>query len=92
MQPVLKGYDYLKAAIICLLKNPNLKIMDIYKMVAKDYNVNPYSVEKVIRYAIDLAYDRSPEQLKKFFNYKNEKPYISEVLALVADMVKMEMI
>lgn len=90
MQPVLKGYDYLKTAIICVLKNPDLKMMDVYKTVAKIHNVNPYSVEKIIRYAIDLAYDENPEQLKKFFNYKDEKPYISELLALVADMVKTE--
>ena len=90
MQPVLKGYDYLRTAIACLLKNPNSKMMDIYKMVAEIHNVNPYSVEKIIRYAIDLAYDKSPKQLKKFFNYKDEKPYISELLALVADMVKRE--
>ena len=90
MQPVLKGYDYLKTAIICVLKNPDLKMMEVYKAVAKIHNVNPYSIEKTIRYAIDLAYDKNPEQLKKFFNYKEENPYISELLALVADMVKTE--
>ena len=90
MQPVLKGYDYLKTAIICVLKNPDLKMMEVDKAVAKIHNVNPYSIEKTIRYAIDLAYDKNPEQLKKFFNYKEENPYISELLALVADMVKTE--
>lgn len=33
-------------------------------MVVKDYNVNPYSVEKSIHYAIDFSYDKSPKKLK----------------------------
>ena len=90
MQSSLKGFDYLKSAIICVLKNPDLKMMDVYKIVAKIYDVNHYSVEKIIRYAIDLSYDKNPEQLKKFFNYSVEKPSINELLALVVDMVRIE--
>lgn len=87
----LKGYIYLRTAIVCAVKQPDLTcyfMKQLYVKVAEIHHVKLHSVERAIRYAIDIAYDRNPEQLKSMFYYPVEKPCNSELISLVVDMIR----
>ncbi len=93
----IKGYHYLRAAIIYSIKDPNMlesvtKIM--YPTVAKDFGTTPSRVERAIRHAIEIAWDRGDvETLNSFFGYTvntgKGKPTNSEFIALVTDRIKL---
>ena len=62
----------------------------LYPEVAKRYNTTPYRVERAIRHAIEVAWDRGDiETLQKFFGYTvsniKGKPTNSEFIAMIAD-------
>ncbi|MCD8108380.1 MAG: sporulation transcription factor Spo0A [Oscillospiraceae bacterium] len=93
----IKGYHYLRAAIIYSIKDPQMlesvtKIM--YPTVAKDFSTTPSRVERAIRHAIEIAWDRGDvETLNSFFGYTvntgKGKPTNSEFIALVTDRIKL---
>ncbi|MCD7889914.1 MAG: sporulation transcription factor Spo0A [Oscillospiraceae bacterium] len=93
----IKGYHYLRAAIIYSVRDPQMlesvtKIM--YPTVAKDFGTTPSRVERAIRHAIEIAWDRGDvETLNSFFGYTvntgKGKPTKSEFIALVADRIKL---
>lgn len=93
----IKGYHYLRAAIIYSIKDPQMlesvtKIM--YPTVAKDFGMTPSRVERAIRHAIEIAWDRGDvETLNSFFGYTvntgKGKPTNSEFIALVTDRIKL---
>lgn len=87
----LKGYIYLRTAIVCAVEQPNLTrhfMRQLYEMVAEIHHVKLHSVERAIRYAIEIAYDRNPEQLKSMFYYPVGKPCNSELIALAVDIIR----
>lgn len=91
IQANLKGYYYVRTAIVCAAKDPTLleSITNrLYHAVAQIHNQNSRNIERSIRNAIDLAYDRNPEMLQNFFTYNVEKPGNSEFIALAADKVR----
>ena len=62
----------------------------LYPEVAKRYNTTPSRVERAIRHAIEVAWDRGDiETLQKFFGYTvsniKGKPTNSEFIAMIAD-------
>ena len=61
----------------------------LYETVAEMHHVKLHSVERAIRYAIEIAYDKNPEQLKSMFYYPVSKPCNSELIALAVDMIRM---
>ncbi|MCD7847064.1 MAG: sporulation transcription factor Spo0A [Oscillospiraceae bacterium] len=93
----IKGYHYLRAAIIYSIRDPQMlesvtKIM--YPTVAKDFGTTPSRVERAIRHAIEIAWDRGDvETLNSFFGYTvntgKGKPTNSEFIALVTDRIKL---
>ncbi|MCD7823607.1 MAG: sporulation transcription factor Spo0A [Oscillospiraceae bacterium] len=93
----IKGYHYLRAAIIYSIRDPNMlesvtKIM--YPTVAHDFQTTPSRVERAIRHAIEIAWDRGDvETLNSFFGYTvntgKGKPTNSEFIALVTDRIKL---
>lgn len=85
----LKGYLYLRTAIVMTALHPEMQCGQIYNMVADKYNTKPRSMEFTIRYAIDKAYDVNPKQLQSCFPYSVEKPSNWDVIALTADRVRM---
>ena len=94
IHPNLKGYVYLKAAIILAAEQEELvyQISSLYQMVAQRYGVSTGGVERAIRHAIDMAYDTGAEQLQRFFRYPVEKPSNSELIAQAADRLRMQML
>ena len=63
-------------------------------MIAEKYSTTPSRVERAIRHAIELAWDRgNVEMMNKFFGYTinldRGKPTNSEFIAMVADKLRL---
>lgn len=94
----IKGYHYLRDAIIMVINDVNLLgavTKELYPLIAKKYNTTPSRVERAIRHAIELAWDRgNVEMMNKFFGYTinldRGKPTNSEFIAMVADKLRIE--
>ncbi len=95
----IKGYQYIRDAIGMVIEdmdaiNSITKIL--YPTVAKHYNTTPSRVERAIRHAIEVAWDRgNPDVLNDFFGYtivsSKGKPTNSEFIAMIADKIRLEM-
>ena len=89
----IKGYQYLREAIILTIQDMdmiNAVTKVLYPEVAKRYNTTPSRVERAIRHAIEVAWDRGDiEVLQKYFGYTvsniKGKPTNSEFIAMIAD-------
>ena len=89
----IKGYQYVREAIMITVENMdviNSVTKILYPEVAKRYHTTPSRVERAIRHAIEVAWDRGDlETLQKFFGYTvsntKGKPTNSEFIAMIAD-------
>jgi two-component system response regulator (stage 0 sporulation protein A) len=92
----VRGYQYLRDAIIMVIKEMTLLgavTKELYPMIAEKYNTTPSRVERAIRHAIELAWDRgNVELMNKVFGYtidvERGKPTNSEFIAMVADRLR----
>ncbi len=95
----IKGYQYLRDAIVYVLMDVSLLgavTKELYPMIALKYRTTPSRVERAIRHAIELAWDRGNiEFMNQFFGYTinvdRGKPTNSEFVAMVADKLRMAM-
>lgn len=93
----IKGYQYLRHAIMMVIENldiVNSITKELYPTVAKDFNTTPSRVERAIRHAIEVAWDRGdPDVLNDFFGYTianaKGKPTNSEFIAMIADKLRL---
>lgn len=93
----IKGYQYLREAIIRTINDMdmiNAVTKVLYPEVAKKFNTTPSRVERAIRHAIEVAWDRGDiETLQKFFGYTvsniKGKPTNSEFIAMIADCLSL---
>ena len=95
----IKGYQYLREAIIIAVNDMdviNAITKVLYPEVAKTFGTTPSRVERAIRHAIEVAWDRGDlDTLQKFFgctvsNTKG-KPTNSEFIALIADKLQLQL-
>ena len=94
----IKGYQYLRQAIILTVQDMeliNAVTKVLYPAVAKHFNTTPSRVERAIRHAIEVAWDRGDlETLQKYFGYTvsntKGKPTNSEFIAMIADRLVLE--
>ena len=94
----IKGYAQLRYAIDLVIHNASLIdniTKELYPMVAKQFGTTASRVERAIRHAIEVAWDRGDiEVLQKYFggtiSLTRGKPTNSEFIALVADLLRME--
>ncbi len=92
----IKGYQYLRDAILMVVEEVNLLgavTKELYPMIAQKYSTTPSRVERAIRHAIELAWDRgNVEMMNRFFGYtinlERGKPTNSEFIAMVADKLR----
>ena len=92
----IKGYQYLREAIIIAVNDMdviNAITKVLYPEVAKNFGTTPSRVERAIRHAIEVAWDRGDlDTLQKFFGYTvsntKGKPTNSEFIALIADKLQ----
>lgn len=90
----MKGYYFLRTAAACTIETPDLIYnitAELYDKVAEIHNTSRPNVERNIRTVIDNAYERTPELLLEFFPYTVNKPSNSDVIALIADNIRMGM-
>ena len=95
----IKGYQYIRDAISMVIEDMeaiNSITKVLYPTVAKHYNTTPSRVERAIRHAIEVAWDRgNPDVLNDFFGYtilsSKGKPTNSEFIAMIADKIRLEM-
>lgn len=93
----VKGYQYLRDAIVSVVQEVSLLgavTKELYPMIADKYNTTPSRVERAIRHAIELAWDRGNiDFMNRFFGYTinvdRGKPTNSEFIAMVADKLRM---
>ena len=94
----IKGYQYVREAIIIVVQNMdaiNAVTKVLYPEVAKRFNTTPSRVERAIRHAIEVAWDRGDlETLQGYFGYTvnsaKGKPTNSEFIAMIADRLVLE--
>jgi len=94
----VKGYQYLRDAIILVVDEISYLgaiTKELYPAIAMKYGTTPSRVERAIRHAIELAWDRGDiEKLNKLFGYTvngdRGKPTNSEFIAIIADRLRLE--
>lgn len=94
----IKGYHYLREAILSSIEDPELlesvtKLL--YPTVAKRFDTTSSRVERAIRHAIEIAWDRGNlDTLNAFFGYTvntcKGKPTNSEFIALITDKLRLQ--
>ena len=95
----IKGYHYLREAIMMAVDD--IDIMNsvtkcLYPSVAKKHGTTSSRVERAIRHAIEVAWDRGDvDVLNSYFGYTihsgKGKPTNSEFIALIADKLRVNM-
>lgn len=94
----IKGYQYLREAIMIAVNDMdviNAVTKVLYPEVAKRFCTTPSRVERAIRHAIEVAWDRGDiETLQKYFGYTvnsaKGKPTNSEFIAMIADRLQLQ--
>ena len=94
----IKGYQYLREAILIAVADMdviNAVTKVLYPEVAKRFNTTASRVERAIRHAIEVAWDRGDlETLQKYFGYTvnstKGKPTNSEFIAMIADRLQLQ--
>ena len=94
----IKGYQYLRTAILMAIDDTDIinsvtKIL--YPSVAKKYQTTTSRVERAIRHAIEVAWDRGDvDTLNSYFGYTIQnsrgKPTNSEFIAMIADNMRLK--
>lgn len=95
----IKGYHYLREAIILSIKNSgiiNSVTKLLYPTVAKKHSTTSSRVERAIRHAIEVAWDRGDvDVLNSYFGYtihnSRGKPTNSEFIAMIADKLRLQL-
>lgn len=96
--PHIKGYGYLREGIKMTIERPyiiNSVTKELYPSIAKKFSTTPSKVERAIRHAIEVAWNRGRiDAINAIFGARiylgTEKPTNSEFIALVADKLILE--
>ena len=94
----IKGYQYLRTAILLTIQDSdiiNSVTKVLYPSVAKKYATTTSRVERAIRQAIEVAWDRGDvDTLNAYFGYTIQnnrgKPTNSEFIAMIADNLRLK--
>ena len=94
----IKGYQYIREAILLAVQDEeiiNSITKVLYPSLAKKYQTTPSRVERAIRHAIEVAWNRGQiEMHDKIFGYtvnsNKGKPTNSEFIAMIADKLRLE--
>ena len=95
----IKGYHYLRYAIMTAVEDPdiiNAVTKQLYPAVAKKFETTSSRVERAIRHAIEVAWDRGDvDVLNSYFGYtihnSRGKPTNSEFIAMISDKLRIGM-
>ncbi|MFP4020538.1 MAG: sporulation transcription factor Spo0A [Halanaerobium sp.] len=94
----IKGYRYVRQAIEMVIKDMDLLsavTKELYPQIAEEFDSTSSRVERAIRHAIDVAWQRgNQEALKKYFKNnvnENVKPTNSQFIAKLADKIMVDL-
>ncbi len=95
----IKGYVYIRCAVIEAFYNPTFIgqiTKTLYPEIARRYSSTPSRVERAIRHAIEIAWNRgSVDLIDKIFGYTinayKAKPTNSEFIAMITDKLRLEL-
>ena len=95
----IKGYHYLRNSIVKSIYDPeiiNSITKELYPSVAKNFKTTSSRVERAIRHAIEVAWDRGDlDVLSSYFGYTisnlKGKPTNSEFIAMISDRLRLQM-
>lgn len=95
----IKGYHYLRTSILMAIDEPEIMhsiTKCLYPTVAKKYKTTASRVERAIRHAIEVAWDRGDvDVLNAYFGYTIQnsrgKPTNSEFIAMISDKLRLKM-
>lgn len=93
----IKGYHYIRDSIIMCVRQPqmiNAVTKELYPAVAERYDTTSSRVERAIRHAIEVAWDRGDiDVLNSYFGYTihngRGKPTNSEFVAMLSDRIRL---
>lgn len=94
----IKGYQFLRDAILMTMENQdyiNSVTKRLYPEIAKRNGTTASRVERAIRHAIEVAWDRGDvDTLNSYFGYTihnlRGKPTNSEFIAMIADKMRLD--
>lgn len=95
----IRGYHYMREAIMMAINDIdvlNYITKELYPAIAKKCNTTPSRVERAIRHAIEVAWNRGRvDAIDSLFGYTvsghKGKPTNSEFIALIADRLRLEL-
>jgi len=95
----IKGYHYLRDSIMLVIESPDIiesVTKRLYPMVAKRASTTASRVERAIRHAIEVAWDRGDvDTLNSYFGYTihngRGKPTNSEFIAMISDRLRLKL-
>ena len=94
----IKGYHYLRYGILLCIKDISMissVTKQLYPTIAKKFGTTSSRVERAVRHAIEVAWDRGDvDTLESYFGYtilnSRGKPTNSEFIAMIADKIRMK--
>lgn len=94
----IKGYQFLRDAILLTMNEPdyiNAVTKRLYPEIAKKNGTTSSRVERAIRHAIEVAWDRGDvDTLNSYFGYTihnlRGKPTNSEFIAMISDRMRLD--
>ena len=94
----IKGYQYIRESIMMVYDNPDIIggiTKELYPEVAKRYDTTVSRVERAIRHAIEVSWNRgSWDLMEEIFGHSIDidkaKPTNSEFIVTIADKLKLE--
>ena len=95
----IKGYQYLRCAIMMVVRDHRMigeVTKTLYPTVAEEFHTTSSRVERAIRHAIEVAWDRGDvDVIHSYFGYTVQmgkgKPTNSEFIAMIADNLRLKM-
>lgn len=95
----IKGYQYIRESIMVVYDNPDIVggiTKELYPEVAKKYDTTVSRVERAIRHAIEVSWNRgSWDLMEDIFGHSIDidkaKPTNSEFIVTIADKLKLEL-
>lgn len=95
----IKGYQYIRESIMLIYHNPYIIggiTKELYPEVAGRYKTTSSRVERAIRHAIEVSWNRGDyEYMEELFghsvDYDRAKPTNSEFIATVADKLRLDL-
>lgn len=94
----IKGYQYIREGISIIYKNPSIIggiTKELYPEIAKKFNSTTSRVERAIRHAIEISWNRANwDFMESMFGYSVDidkaKPTNSEFIVTIADKLRLE--